>query len=94
MDCMLRLGCFWIRCKIKQRIDEDAFRIDDPEGSEYAYPMALVQIPMCNERKVYEQSISVACQINWPRDRLLIQVVDDSDDESIWWLINEEAIWR
>ncbi|KAI9100875.1 hypothetical protein K1719_023999 [Acacia pycnantha] len=40
VDCMLLcLGCFWIRCKIKPRIDEDAFRIDDPEGSAYDYPM-------------------------------------------------------
>ncbi|KAI9110637.1 hypothetical protein K1719_018503 [Acacia pycnantha] len=49
--------------KIKPRIDEDAFRIDDPEGSAYDYPMVLVQIPMCNEREVYEQSISVATKV-------------------------------
>ncbi|KAI9106490.1 hypothetical protein K1719_022018 [Acacia pycnantha] len=89
---LLCLGCFWIRCKkIKPTIDEDAFKIDDPEGSAYDYPMVLVQIPMCNEREVYEQSISAVCQINWPRDCLLIQVLDDSDDESIQLLIKEEV---
>ncbi|KAL4384505.1 hypothetical protein GQ457_15G023400 [Hibiscus cannabinus] len=36
-----------------------------------------------NEREVYEQSISAVCQLDWPKDRLLIQVLDDSDDESI-----------
>lgn len=86
---LLCLGCFWIRYKkIKPTIDQDAFKIDDIEGSAYDYyPMVLVQIPMCNEREVYEQSISAVCQINWPRDRLLVQVLDDSDDESIQWLI-------
>ena len=37
--------------------------------------------------QVYDQSISAVCGIDWPRDRLLIQVLDDSDDESIQWLI-------
>ena len=41
--------------------------------------------------QVYEQSISAVCQIDWPRDRLLIQVLDDSDDESIQWLIKTEV---
>ncbi|CBI24001.3 unnamed protein product, partial [Vitis vinifera] len=53
--------------------------------------MVLVQIPMCNEREVYEQSISAVCQIDWPKDRLLIQVLDDSDDESIQCLIKAEV---
>ncbi|XP_027330487.1 probable xyloglucan glycosyltransferase 5 [Abrus precatorius] len=97
MDRMLLcLGCFWIKYKkIKPKIDGDLLKIDDDdddiEGSECNYPMVLVQIPMCNEREVYEQSISAVCQIDWPRDRLLIQVLDDSDDESIQWLIKTEV---
>ncbi|KAK7283030.1 hypothetical protein RIF29_12234 [Crotalaria pallida] len=89
---LLCLGCFWIKFRnIKPRIDEDPFKTDDVEGSACNYPMVLVQIPMCNEREVYEQSISAVCQIDWPRDRLLIQVLDDSDDESIRWLIKSEV---
>lgn len=43
---------------------------------------------------MYEQSISAVCQLDWPRDRLLIQVLDDSDDESIMLLIRAEvAMW-
>ncbi|XP_049932278.1 probable xyloglucan glycosyltransferase 8 [Nymphaea colorata] len=53
--------------------------------------MVLVQIPMCNEREVYEQSISTVCHLDWPKDRLLIQVLDDSDDESIQCLIRAEV---
>lgn len=41
--------------------------------------------------QVYEQSISAVCQIDWPKDRLLIQVLDDSDDESIQCLIKAEV---
>ena len=41
--------------------------------------------------QVYEQSISAVCQIDWPKDRLLVQVLDDSDDESIQFLIRAEV---
>uniref|UniRef100_A0A6M2E857 Glycosyltransferase 2-like domain-containing protein n=1 Tax=Populus davidiana TaxID=266767 RepID=A0A6M2E857_9ROSI len=93
---ILCLGCFWIKYKkIKPRIEVDPFKSDDVEASGYEYPMVLVQIPMCNEREVYEQSISAVCQIDWPKDRILIQVLDDSNDESIQWLIKAEvAKWN
>lgn len=41
--------------------------------------------------QVYEQSISAACQLDWPRDKFLIQVLDDSSDESIQLLIKAEV---
>ncbi|WOL17281.1 hypothetical protein Cni_G26072 [Canna indica] len=89
---VLCLGCFWIKLKkIKPTIDGDPFKADDVECSGSKYPMVLIQIPMCNEREVYEQSISAACQIDWPRDRMLVQVLDDSDDETIKLLIRAEV---
>ncbi|KAF0911376.1 hypothetical protein E2562_008261 [Oryza meyeriana var. granulata] len=85
---ILCLGCFWIKLrKIKPRIEGDPFR----EGSGYQHPMVLVQIPMCNEKEVYEQSISAACQLDWPREKFLIQVLDDSSDESIQLMIKAEV---
>jgi cellulose synthase/poly-beta-1,6-N-acetylglucosamine synthase-like glycosyltransferase len=45
--------------------------------------------------QVYEQSISAVCQMDWPKDRILIQVLDNSNDESIQWLIKAEvAKWN
>lgn len=40
---------------------------------------------------MYEQSISAVCQIDWPKNCLLIQVLDDSSDESIRCLIQAEV---
>lgn len=40
---------------------------------------------------MYEQSISAMCKLDWPKDRLLIQVLDDSDDDSIMSLIQSEV---
>lgn len=94
---LLCLGCFWIKLKnIKPRIDQQHLRFGSNGASEeYEYPSVLVQMPMCNEREVYEQSISAACQFDWPRDRLLIQVLDDSDDEAIEQLVRAEVSkWR
>ncbi|KAJ0233293.1 xyloglucan glycosyltransferase 8 [Hirschfeldia incana] len=90
---ILCLGCIWIKFKkIKPRVHEEPFANgDDVEGSGSEYPMVLVQIPMCNEREVYEQSISAVCQLDWPKDRMLIQVLDDSDDGSIQDLIRAEV---
>lgn len=40
-------------------------------------------------------SISAVCQLDWPKERLLIQVLDDSDDENIQQLIKAEVSkWR
>lgn len=40
---------------------------------------------------MYKQAISAVCQIDWPRDCLLIQVLDDSDDENLTLLIKSEV---
>ncbi|CAI9785894.1 unnamed protein product [Fraxinus pennsylvanica] len=53
---------------------------DDVEIGNAAFPLVLVQIPMCNEKEVYKISIGAACNLSWPADRLLIQVLDDSSD--------------
>ncbi|CAI0455450.1 unnamed protein product [Linum tenue] len=89
---VLCLGCFWIKFKkLKPQINGDDYDVEDPSS----FPMVLVQIPMCNEREVYATSIGAACQLDWPRDRLLIQVLDDSDDPNLQLMINEEVhSWR
>ena len=45
-------------------------------------PTLTVQLPMYNERYVAERLIDAACAIDYPRDRLEIQVLDDSTDET------------
>lgn len=40
---------------------------------------------------MYEQAIESACQMDWPRDRLLIQILDDSDDRNLQLLIKDEV---
>jgi cellulose synthase/poly-beta-1,6-N-acetylglucosamine synthase-like glycosyltransferase len=93
---ILCLGCVWIKWKnIKPIPVNPSLESDDVEQPDKGYPMVLVQIPMCNEREVYEQSISAVCQLDWPRHRMLVQVLDDSDDVETQFLIKGEvAKWH
>ncbi|KAJ0433047.1 putative glycosyltransferase [Helianthus annuus] len=87
---IMMLSQFCVFKKIKPTID-DSYDVEDADS----FPMVLVQIPMCNEREVYQQSIASACQLDWPKDRILIQVLDDSSDELLQMLIrNEVNAWR
>jgi cellulose synthase/poly-beta-1,6-N-acetylglucosamine synthase-like glycosyltransferase/Leucine-rich repeat (LRR) protein len=54
----------------------------EPKGQFSELPRVTVQIPMFNERHVAERIIEAACALDHPRDRLQIQVLDDSNDDS------------
>ncbi len=45
-------------------------------------PRVTVQLPMYNEKYVARRVIEAACAIDYPRDRLQVQVLDDSTDET------------
>ena len=45
-------------------------------------PHVLVQIPTFNEGHLVRRAVEAAANLDWPRDRLHIQVVDDSTDGS------------
>jgi cellulose synthase/poly-beta-1,6-N-acetylglucosamine synthase-like glycosyltransferase len=53
-----------------------------PAGRFSELPTVTVQLPMYNEMYVAERVIEGACQLDWPREKLQIQVLDDSTDES------------
>src|SRR4051794_30101684 len=46
-------------------------------------PKVTVQLPMYNEDIVAERIIRASCLIDYPLDRLEIQVLDDSTDHSV-----------
>src|SRR5579862_3716880 len=56
--------------------------IYQPNGNFTTLPRITVQLPMFNEDLVAERVIRHTCQIDYPLDRLEIQVLDDSTDHS------------
>jgi cellulose synthase/poly-beta-1,6-N-acetylglucosamine synthase-like glycosyltransferase len=47
-----------------------------------AWPVVTVQLPLYNEMYVAERLIDAVCQLDYPAERLEIQVLDDSTDET------------
>jgi cellulose synthase/poly-beta-1,6-N-acetylglucosamine synthase-like glycosyltransferase len=53
-----------------------------PQGQFQVLPRVTVQLPIYNERYVVERLLEAVTSIDYPRDRLEIQVLDDSTDET------------
>lgn len=47
------------------------------------YPIVTIQLPVFNEKYVVERLIDCVCNIDYPKDKLEIQVLDDSNDETV-----------
>jgi cellulose synthase/poly-beta-1,6-N-acetylglucosamine synthase-like glycosyltransferase len=60
-----------------------------PEGKLEEWPTLLVQIPVFNERAVVRRIVDALSKLDYPRDRLRIQILDDSTDDTV--LISEEG---
>src|SRR4051794_1901915 len=45
-------------------------------------PMVTVQLPVFNERYVVQRLVRACGQLRYPRERLQIQVLDDSTDDT------------
>ena len=45
-------------------------------------PVVTVQLPIFNERYVAERLLRAVCELDYPADRLEIQVLDDSTDDT------------
>src|SRR5450759_1834868 len=46
------------------------------------WPRVTVQLPIFNEQYVVTRLLEAACALDYPRDRLEIQILDDSTDET------------
>lgn len=59
---------------------------DDPQPDARfapdALPVVTVQLPLFNERYVVERLIRAVCKLDYPQDKLEIQVLDDSTDDT------------
>jgi hypothetical protein len=57
-------------------------------------PRVCVQVPIYNERYVAERVLDAVCELDWPRDRFEVQVLDDSDDDTVSIVARRAADWR
>ncbi|HEY8186773.1 MAG TPA: glycosyltransferase, partial [Pyrinomonadaceae bacterium] len=76
-------GCY----RIKQVIDFWRYRrfVPEPKGSfsEEDLPPITVQLPLFNEMYVVQRLVKAVAEIDYPREKLQIQILDDSTDETV-----------
>ena len=74
--CLMQLRLLWIY----RRIDTlGVSRPDDESG----YPLVTIQLPIFNELFVVDRLIDNICALEYPKDKLQIQVLDDSTDNTL-----------
>ncbi len=64
------------------------------EGWEGALPLVTVQLPVYNEAGVVERLVDAAAALDYPRDRLEIQLLDDSTDSTSQRAAGRVRYWR
>jgi len=67
-------------------------RVPVPAGTLEAWPAVTIQLPIYNEMYVADRLIDAVCRIEYPRELLEIQVLDDSTDETR--SVAEQAVRR
>lgn len=72
----------WHRIHITYLFRKYARRVPEPEQRFDDLPVVTVQLPVFNEKFVVERLIDAALAIRYPKDKLEIQVLDDSTDET------------
>ncbi|SEA67609.1 Glycosyltransferase, catalytic subunit of cellulose synthase and poly-beta-1,6-N-acetylglucosamine synthase [Flavobacterium gillisiae] len=66
--------------KSKKRTDKSV-QFDLSKSNEI--PFVTIQLPIYNEKYVVERLLTTVAQMDYPKDRLEVQVLDDSTDDSV-----------
>src|SRR5919106_1274762 len=56
--------------------------VPTPDGHFESLPAVTIQLPLYNEMYVVDRLVEAVCKIDYPRELLEIQVLDDSTDET------------
>jgi cellulose synthase/poly-beta-1,6-N-acetylglucosamine synthase-like glycosyltransferase len=72
--CINQLYLFYLYFKMEGNV----YKPDEPE----IWPKVTLQLPVYNEPLVIKRLLQSAINLNYPDDKLEIQILDDSDDET------------
>ncbi len=75
---LIQLSLIFNYLRSKKRMEELPAPLSDEE-----LPTVTIQLPLYNELYVVERLIDCICAVDYPKEKLEIQVLDDSDDESV-----------
>lgn len=78
----------------RKALKKDAIKKPAKVKADYQYPRVTVQLPVYNELYVVERLIDAVARLEWPKDKLEIQVLDDSTDETVQMIANKVVEWQ
>ena len=58
-------------------------KVTDPPSRFAELPKVTIQLPIFNEQYVIDRLVDSVCKMDYPREKLEIQVLDDSTDETV-----------
>src|SRR5262245_58172650 len=77
------LGMYgWHRYFLVHEYRKNADRVPGPPPPMPDLPVVTIQLPIFNEMYVAERLIDAVCELDYPKELLDIQVLDDSTDET------------
>lgn len=76
--CLLELPLAFHYLRYRKNRESDQVVLAEED-----YPVVTVQLPVFNEQYVVERLIDQVCKFNYPKEKLEIQVLDDSTDETL-----------
>jgi cellulose synthase/poly-beta-1,6-N-acetylglucosamine synthase-like glycosyltransferase len=82
----------WHRYYLVYLYMKDKDKLPVPAGPMQPLPTVTIQLPIYNEMYVADRLIDAVCQMDYPRELLEIQVLDDSTDETQ--SVAEQAVRR
>ena len=72
----------WHRYYLVYEYRKNRDRVPGPPPPMADPPVVTIQLPIYNEMYVVDRLVDAVCEMDYPRDRLEIQVLDDSTDET------------
>ena len=80
LNLLAHVGVYWWQRRTGRGLPAVA-RVTSP-GNDAGLPQVTVQLPLYNERHVAARLVDAVAGLDWPADRLHIQVLDDSTDDT------------
>lgn len=91
--CLYGFHRLWLLWSLARSRHQEKLRPEVARGAE-GRPMVTVQLPLFNERFVAARIVDATASLEWPTDRLQIQVLDDSTDDTSDLVTERVAFWR
>ena len=77
------LNFYYLSYQSGHNVSHNKRQLRRTEVNEDFLPTVTIQLPFYNEKYVASRLIKAVCKLDYPKDKLEIQILDDSDDETV-----------